>query len=1032
MSITLPPTVHERLARCGTRVRVSGLVPGADVLLSIVGPPPAGEAQYTHTATSSAHMFTVPPLTPGAAVRAGQDAGGGFTPWSPEVIVEDAVVPPTSGPGLPESVALCSHCVYVDGLVPGCKVEVLWGSDVVGQGTADRHGAQCVSVNLQPKKRRRRPNQLRARMYVCDVVGPDSATGLVPKLTLGKPVVGGPLYSCQRLVPITNLQRGVRVRVETDTGKKGWACACRTKGKVRVDAALEEGEQVHAQLYRDDGSCAATGQWSTPWKPVVPPDENIKPTVLESLIAGDQIIRVDNQIEDASLMIRIRADKNQPPEEAEEFGPRPAGEDLEIVLNAPLVAGNIVSVVQTLCKFAAESDPVTVLAPPPEVLAPVIIPPLYECGAAVQVSKVHPGALVRVYMDGIPIGLRWAGEAISVSVSLAPFLAAGGQVTARQWVGGVAGPESGPVPVLPFKDLYDPRILQPVARGDTEVWVSGVTPGARVTILSGGVTIGEADAAEPIVRVPVSPVKGSLQPKARLCWDVDFGAAVTPVTSPSAPGTFPKAGEEFRVYANWTVPDTMDGGAFETRIEGQLYFPADSSGKFHPDAKNLPLVIIAHGLWNQGVESYKGYDYLAKHLARWGMLVFSLNMDDVNAKNGSLTDPTFQYARAEIILHAIDALLADSRLTKRINRDRIGLIGHSMGGEGVVVAQALNEGEDRGYAIQGVVSIAPTRWRPEIILRETRYMQLLGSMDLLTEAMTGDDSAAHFSGFRIYDGAWRPKTHFWIYGARHNPFNRVWVATGDNIEVDWADMALAPHVHERIAKCLINAFFQDALLGVTAYAGYMHGTIFPRKLYGLPIHTQHSRDPRQVLDNFGDLDEQESLAAAGLDKTENSQGQAVSATGAGLGIFDDIEHVDLENSPHNTKGAQLSWEAPNVLYRSNTGGFSIIGLTWNFALRIGQFYEDAALNPVDQPVDLFVTLSDGANEPTVRLGAVAQVPYPDSAMNVLCPMRTVRLPIDAFKAANPSFNQNGIQSVTLRLIGRATGNILVDDLEFGS
>lgn len=83
-------------------------------------------------------------------------------------------------------------------------------------------------------------------------------------------------------------------------------------------------------------------------------------------------------------------------------------------------------------------------------------------------------------------------------------------------------------------------------------------------------------------------------------------------------------------------------------------------------------------------------------------------------------------------------------------------------------------------------------------------------------------------------------------------------------------------------------------------------------------------------------------------------------------------------------------------------------------------------------MDLFVTLSDGANEPTVRLGAVAQVPYPDSAMNVLCPMRTVRLPIDAFKAANPSFNQNGIQSVTLRLIGRATGNILVDDLEFGS
>lgn len=211
----------------------------------------------------------------------------------------------------------------------------------------------------------------------------------------------------------------------------------------------------------------------------------------------------------------------------------------------------------------------------------------------------------------------------------------------------------------------------------------------------------------------------------------------------------------------------------------------------------------------------------------------------------------------------------------------------------------------------------------------------------------------------------------------------------------------------------------------------MQGTIFPRSLYGLEIHTQHSRDPREVLDNFGDLDEQESLAAASLDKTENSQGQTVSVTGAGAGIWEDIEHVSLDNSPHNTKGMQLSWDAPNVLYRSNAGGLSA-GLTKVFALRIGQFYEDAALNPEDQPVDLFVTLSDGANEATVRLGAVAQVPYPDAAMTVLCPMRTVRVPVDAFKAANPSLDATSIQRVTLKLIGRATGNILVDDVEFGS
>lgn len=1017
---TLVPTVHERLARCGTRVYVDGLESSAEVILSV------GGTEFSHIASGGSHTFTVPSLAAGAVVKAKQGAGAGFSPWSPEVVVEDAAVPPTSAPGLPDTVGTCSHCVRVDGLVPGCKVELLLGSTVVGDGTANRHGNRCVGVDFS-KAERRRGASLRARMYVCEVVGLESTTGLVPEPALPKPVVGSPLYGCQRVVPLSSLHRGARVRLETDTGTDlGSICSCWTSVNVRVGPELVAGESVRARLYWQGAPCAAQGQWSD-WEAVIPPDEGIKPTVLEALIAGDQIIRVDNQVPGASLVIKISPSEGQPPEE---FGPRQTSEEPEIALNAPLAAGNVVSVVQTLCDFSVESDPVPVLAPPPVVLAPVIIPPLYDCGAAVQVSNVHPGALVRVYMEGIPIGLRWAGLATSISVPLAPFLAAGGNVTARQWVGSVAGPESAPpVPVLALPQLQTPRIMRPVALKDAEVWVSRVTPGARVTIQSGGATIGEADAAEPIVRVPVSPVTGPVRAKVRLCQATKLGGQVTPITSPCAAGTHPAAGEEFRSYGNWLVPATADGDAFETRIEGQLYFPASAGGKrFDPDATNLPLVIIAHGYWKPGVDSYKGYNYLARHLARWGMLVFSLNMDDVNGKTD--TSKTYQYARGEIVLHAIDVLLADSTWGRRINRDRIGLIGHSMGGEGVVAAQALNESEGRGYNIRGVVSIAPTHWRPEIILRQTGYVQLLGSMDLLTSAMTGDDSEANFSGFRIYDRAWRPKTHFWIYGARHNPFNRDWVADGDTFEAGWADLALPPHVHERLAKCLINAFFQDALRGQGAYGRYMHGTIFPRSLYGLEIHTQHSRNPREVLDNFGDLDEQVPLAAAALDKTHNSQGQTVSATGASLGIWEDIEHVSLDNSPHNTKGVQLSWAAPNVLYRSNTGGLSA-GLTEVFALRIGQFYEDPALNPEEQPVDLFVTLSDGANEATVRLGAVAQVPYPDSTGIVLCPMRTVRVPIDAFKAANPDFDPASIQRVTLKLTGRATGNILVDDLEFG-
>lgn len=1013
---TLAPTVHERLARCGTRIYVDGLVAGADVVLSV------GGSEFSHTATSGSHHFTVPPLVANVAVKAKQDAGAGYSPWSPEVVVEDALVPPQAAPVLPEEVGACSHCVWVTHLVPGCRVKLRLGTEIVGEGLANRHGNACVGVDLK-KLKGRRNGPLRGRMYVCDVEGPQSTAPIVTEPVLPKPVVGSPLYGCQRIVPLSNLHRGAKVRLETNTGTGlGSLCSCWTAVNVRVGTELVVPEQVHAQAYWEGNPCAATSSWSD-WQPVIPPDEGIKPKVLEALIEGDQIIRVENQKLGASLVIKIRPSEDEP---AEEFGPRPASEEQEIALNAPLAAGNVVSVVQTLCGISFESDPVTVLPQPPVVLAPVIVPPLYACGAAVQVSNLHPGAFVRVYSDGIPIGVRWAGEESSISVPAAPVLVSGGMVTAKQSVGGKESPESTPpVPVFQIRSVQAPRIMRPVALGDTRVWVSRVTPGARVTIWSGGEIIGEADAAEPVVRVPVSAIEEAVQAKAKLCGKTNSGASVEPIKSPCASGAFPAAAEKFVSYGKWMVPAAGDSAGFETRIEGQLYFPASGGGKrFHPDARNLPLVIIAHGYFStppppNEIETYSGYNYLARHLARWGMLVFSLNMADANAAegNGVVTAAEADRSRAEIILKAVDEVLADANLEGKVNGDRIGLIGHSRGGFGVVMTQFLNESEGRGYAVRGVVSIAPYGSDPELTLRGTKYMQLLGSMDYI---ITGESGRI---GFATYSHAWRPKTHFWIYGARHNAFNRRWVENGDPFEGGGADLALPPQDHERIAKCLINAFFQDALLDASDYAGYMEGTILPHSLQGFEIHTQHSRGPsRFVLDNYGDEDEEVALAAAPLSKTKNSQDKTVSATGSGLDVWQDIEFETLHTK--DTKTVELSWTGPDVLYESPAGGIAR-SLTDVVALRIGQV-TDATLNPVDQSLDLFVTLSDGSEEATVRLGAVAQVPYPVS----LKPMKSVRLPLDAFKAVNPGLALSNIQSVTLWTAARATGHMVGDDLEF--
>jgi len=132
----------------------------------------------------------------------------------------------------------------------------------------------------------------------------------------------------------------------------------------------------------------------------------------------------------------------------------------------------------------------------------------------------------------------------------------------------------------------------------------------------------------------------------------------------------------------------------------------------------------------------------------------------------------------------------------------------------------------------------------------------------------------------------------------------------------------------------------------------------------------------------------------------------------------------------------LTWNpptVPDVIYTSDTGGMAI-GSSDVVALRVGQFFEDATLNPPDVEMDFFVTLDDGGNRPTVRAGAVAPIPYPDvrEFATKRCPMRTIRIPVDAFTALNPSLDLGNITRIALQLNGRPTGHIFIDDIEIGS
>jgi hypothetical protein len=1017
----LPPTVHERLARCGTRVLVTGLITGADVTVTV------GGTSDSFVATGPARSVAVPSLPGGDSVQAEQDDGSGPSGLSPPVVVEQVSLPPEAVPQLPSQVGGCSQCVHVGGLVPGCAVQLLQAEVVVGDSVANRHGNACIKVDLEMRDE---VGQLNARMIVCGEDGPLATTPIVLDTVLPQPVVGSPLYGCQRVVPLSNTHPGAAYRLETDTGTDlGSFCNCWHAVNVTVAHELVVGEFVRAQPSWASNRCEEDGPWSD-FREVVEPDEGITPVLLPALIENDQLIRVDNQIAGAQLTVLIRDGEGLP---ETPFGPRPANPnpiDLEIALAEPLRVDQQVKVAQELCGHREESDWVTVLPEPPVVHPPVVLPPLYACAGRVHLYNLHPGATVRVFQNGFVVGVRWAGASSSLSIPTAPGLVVGGEVHAVQSVGSTESlPSSPPVIVTSLEEMQRPRILTPVALGDNRVWVSGVSPGSRVSIRSGSTLLGEAHASEPIVSVAVSAVQDSVRAAATICEVTSSSAQVQAIDDPMGPGPFPASGSQPASYPpDFPVPSHGGDGGFPHPIAGRLYYPAHPGGEQHQSAFGVPLVVIAHGYWPPDEDSYLGYDYLAHHLARWGMYVFSVNMDDVNDKTS--TERLQQSSRGEIILEAARRVIADPDLAGRIDRDRIGLVGHSMSGEGVVAAQDVNLGSTDPLGIRGVVSIAPTHWRPDLSLRDAKYLQLYGSRDQLLSsllAVTGTDP--QFGGFRIFDRAERPKTHAWIYEARHNGFNTEWFNGLDVAESGRVDETLGLGAHQTIASALINSFFQDALVGATEYAGYMEGPVLPRAVQAFDVYTQHLSPSAVVIDDFGDADSQLGLPEETLDKSTNRVSEPVAAAGGGLGAWDDLEFVGLAHSVHDTKGVELSWSDIDVLYQSDTGGLALASTSW-ISVRVAQFYEDAAANFPGQDLDVFIGLSDGAMAAVVRLGLVAPAPYPDTFRDPLSVLRTGRLPLDAFTAVNLDLNLSSIEQVRVLTMAKATGHLLLDDIEF--
>lgn len=228
-------------------------------------------------------------------------------------------------------------------------------------------------------------------------------------------------------------------------------------------------------------------------------------------------------------------------------------------------------------------------------------------------------------------------------------------------------------------------------------------------------------------------------------------------------------------------------------LRAKVYAPKAIAGR-------APLVILQHGRhatcatatvtlleWPcpaavPEIPSYQGYDALGRLLASQGMVVVSIGANGINANDGFLDDGGAS-ARAQLIIEhlrrwkAWDASATGSpfgsRFVGHIDLDRVGLMGHSRGGEGIAAAVQLNQRSVNRFGIKAALALAPVDFGRRVI----------GGVELGVILPYCDGDVSDLQGASYYDdgryatpGDTSSKMTALLYGANHNFFNTVWTS----------------------------------------------------------------------------------------------------------------------------------------------------------------------------------------------------------------------------------------------------------------
>jgi hypothetical protein len=470
-------------------------------------------------------------------------------------------------------------------------------------------------------------------------------------------------------------------------------------------------------------------------------------------------------------------------------------------------------------------------------------------------------------------------------------------------------------------------------------------------------------------------------------------------------------------------------------LNGHICIPA-GRGPF-------PLAVFAHGNHDPLENSTPGYLYLCQLLASHGIIAATIDVNFLNGWNFGEND-----ARAIVHLEHLKQFRTWNNtpghpLQAKVDLNRILIIGHSRGGEGVGHASYFNRlssiqpdmfspvvpldgsaglGPYR-FGLTAAAAIAPTDQQyvplsgPTIV--PDRYYLIHGSRD-------GDVST--FEGYNTYNRAHAVdlanptvsdgelKALLWVYGANHNQFNSVWPS-------ETPPATTMPRANqEQIAKVHLGALAQLLLLDRLEYVEVLrdHRIATPWVPSGTEFVSQY-QDPERIFLQHN----QESLAAPQVSLPV----QGAVAADAVIAVRQLIDLVNA-GAPQTTITLRLEWNAPGARLLLQVDPATVPAERYKaLSIRVGQSMEPKNVANRDQ--DFTLEVSSGSRTAAIPASSLHRLLYPDVVFGVgKIVMQTLRLPIH--RLVELGVDPSDLRTVALVFDRRRRGTVYVGDLQLSN